>query len=107
MRADKELLKKLIDLKCLYIYEYDGKSNLFIYGDYMSKTNNRFISYLESSYGIADILGYVIKDCIKDKISSLSYMSRDEEDLKKELHNKKFVTYNDLATDSYVYRYKR
>lgn len=106
IQADYELLKKVIKLKALYIYEYDGKTNLFIYTDYMGKTNNRFLSYIENSYGLDDILTYTIQKCIDENVDSFSYMSKAKEKLKKELEFKKFVTYTDFEVDSYVYRYK-
>lgn len=106
MRADSELIKKLIELKALYVYEYGEKRNLFIYTDYMGKTNNRFLSYVENSYGLDDILTYTIQKCIEDGVDSFSYMSKADEKFKKELEIKKFITYTDLEVDSYVYRYK-
>jgi len=106
IQADHELLKKVIELKALYIYEYDGKTNLFIYTDYMGKANNRFLSYIENSYGLNDIITYTIQKCIDENIDSLSYMSKAKGQFKKELEYKKFVTYTDLELDAYVYRYK-
>ncbi|MGB3368040.1 MAG: GNAT family N-acetyltransferase [Acidaminobacteraceae bacterium] len=106
IQVDYKLLKKMIDLKALYVYEYDGKTNLFIYTDYMGKSNNRFLSYIENSYGLDDILTYTIRKCIDEDIDSFSYMSKAKEELKKELEFKKFITYTDLEVDAYVYRYK-
>lgn len=106
MRADEELLERLICMKHLYIYEFEGKSNLFIYTNYMAKTNNRFLSYVENTFGLNDILTYTIRNCINDKIDSFSFMSKPSECFKKQLETKKFITYTDLEVDSYVYRYK-
>lgn len=107
IRADYDLLDKIIELKNLYIYEYEGKSNLFIYGDYMSKCKNRFLSYVENDYGLGDILTYSIKSCIDEGIDSLSYMSKAKDEFKRELKLKKFKTYTELEVDSYLYRYMR
>lgn len=106
IEADYDLLKKVIELGGLYEYELDGRKNLFIYTDYLSKDNSRFISYIQNSHGLNEILLYTIKKCIEDGVKSFSHMLKAGKGFEDEFKNVNFNTYNDLDVDSYIYRYK-